>query len=222
MLECSDFDDWTPWRPSGHLQCLEDNSYQASGDLLNKHGHTKREWLHFHLARKGPGDIREHSIGFPVRSPLPMVEPYNNGSGWLVALLTQHCQWAHHFCKHVYPTFYSAPEVKYEFYENIDATIRSIPKWEQLVVLGDFNARLGADNGSWPPCLSYFGTVKVNENGQRLLELCYYHDLCITNSFFSTKPQLKVSWRHSLSKQWHQLDIMIRCTCIKYVFLTLV
>ncbi|XP_037803947.1 uncharacterized protein LOC119598372 [Penaeus monodon] len=28
----------------------------------------------------------------------------------------------------------------------------------------------------------------MNENGQRLLELCCYHDLCITNTFFATKP----------------------------------
>ena len=45
-----------------------------------------------------------------------------------------------------------------------------------------------------------------------------YYDLCITNSYFKTKPQHKVSWRHPRSKHWHQLDlILVRRTAIKNV-----
>ncbi|XP_037804507.1 uncharacterized protein LOC119598887 [Penaeus monodon] len=49
----------------------------------------------------------------------------------------------------------------------------------------------------------------MNENGQRVLELCSYHDLCITNMFFATKPHRRVSWRHPRSRHWHQLDLVI-------------
>ena len=49
----------------------------------------------------------------------------------------------------------------------------------------------------------------MNDIGQRLLELCTFHDLCITNSFFRTKPQHNVSWRHPRSKHWHQLDLIL-------------
>ena len=60
----------------------------------------------------------------------------------------------------------------------------------------------------------------MDENGQRLLELCTFHDQCISNSFH-TKPQHKVSWRHPRSKHWHQLDlILVRCAAIKNVFYT--
>ncbi|KAG6936248.1 craniofacial development protein 2, partial [Chelydra serpentina] len=62
---------------------------------------------------------------------------------------------------------------------------------------------------------------EMNENGQQLLELCSYHDLSITNSFFQTKPQHKVSWRHPRSMHWHQLDlIIIRRSALKCVLLT--
>ena len=62
---------------------------------------------------------------------------------------------------------------------------------------------------------------KMKENGQQLLELCIFHYLCITNSFFRTKPQHKVSWRHPRSKHWHQLDlILIRRADIKNVLYT--
>ncbi|XP_047485900.1 uncharacterized protein LOC125036983 [Penaeus chinensis] len=61
----------------------------------------------------------------------------------------------------------------------------------------------------------------MNDNGQRLLELCTYHNLCVTNSFFRTKPQHKVSWRHPRSKHWHQLDlILVRRAALKNVLHT--
>ena len=61
----------------------------------------------------------------------------------------------------------------------------------------------------------------MNENGQQLLKLCVFHNLCITNSFFKTKPQHKVSWRHPHSKHWHQLDlILVRHAAIKNVLHT--
>ena len=49
----------------------------------------------------------------------------------------------------------------------------------------------------------------MNENGQRLLELCCFHRLCVTNTFFQNKTHHKASWRHPRSKHWHQLDLII-------------
>ncbi|XP_030839694.1 uncharacterized protein LOC100887870 [Strongylocentrotus purpuratus] len=71
---------------------------------------------------------------------------------------------------------------------------------------------LGTDHDSWPKCIGRFGIGKLNENVQRLLEVCTYHDLCITNTFFFTKPCHKVSWRHPRSHHWHQLDLVITQT----------
>ena len=94
------------------------------------------------------------------------------------------------------PTLSTTPDAKDMFYENLASIIRNIPSKEQVVVLGDFNARVSADHDSWPSCLGQFGVGKMNKTGQRLLELCTFYDLCITNSFFRTKPQQNVSWRH--------------------------
>ena len=49
----------------------------------------------------------------------------------------------------------------------------------------------------------------MNENGQRLLPLCSYHSVCITNSFFLTKTCHKVCARHTRSHHWHQLDVTV-------------
>ena len=45
--------------------------------------------------------------------------------------------------------------------------------------------------------------------------------VCVTNSFFQTKPQHRVSWCHPRPKHWHQLDmILIRRSNIKLVQIT--
>lgn len=70
-------------------------------------------------------------------------------------------------------------------------------------------------------CFRHFGVGKINKNGQCLLEFCSYHGLCMTNSYFQMKPQHKVSWCDSRSKDWHQLDmILIRWVNLEIVLLT--
>ena len=97
------------------------------------------------------------------------------------------------------------PESFQHFYTTTEifvAIIPSIPSKEQLVFLGDFKARVGADNDTWPSCLGLFGVGRMNENGQHLLDLCTYHKLC--NAYFKTKPQHKASRRHPRSKHRDQ------------------
>ena len=49
----------------------------------------------------------------------------------------------------------------------------------------------------------------MNENKQRLLELCEIHGLAITNTLYSVRPIQNVSWRHPRSAHWYQLDFVI-------------
>ena len=107
------------------------------------------------------------------------------------------------------PTLQSPVETKDQFYELLDSAVKKIPKSEQVFLLGDFNARVGADQEAWPSVLGHHGVGKMNDNGQRLLELCCFHKLCVTNTFFQNKACHKVSWRHPRSRHWHQLDLVI-------------
>lgn len=105
-------------------------------------------------------------------------------------------------------TLASTSDEKYQFYENLASIIGSIPSKEQIVLLGDFNARVGGDHDLLPSSLGHFGVGKMNENGQHL-GLCTFHNLCIASSYFKTKPQHKLSWRHPRSKHRHQLDLIL-------------
>ncbi|XP_060083367.1 uncharacterized protein LOC132562631 [Ylistrum balloti] len=54
-----------------------------------------------------------------------------------------------------------------------------------------------------------------------ILELCTFHELCVTKTYFSTKLNHRVSWRHPRSKHFHQLDhVLTRRRSLKHVLVT--
>lgn len=107
------------------------------------------------------------------------------------------------------PTLTSPDEDKEQFYEHFDQVIRSTSQSDKLVVLGDFNARIGKDPGSWEGVLGRHGVGKVNDNGLLLLSKCAEHSLCITNTLFRMADKYKTTWMHPRSKHWHMIDFVI-------------
>ena len=103
-------------------------------------------------------------------------------------------------------TLGASEDIKDHFYVELDSLIGKIPKVEPLILLGDLNARVSSDHQSWPSCIGHHGTGRMNDNGQRLLELCSFQSLCVTNTFFQLKHQHKVSWKHTRSHKWHQQE----------------
>ena len=40
---------------------------------------------------------------------------------------------------------------------------------EYIYLLGDFNARVGAEHNTWPTCIGHHGVGKIYENGRDFL-----------------------------------------------------
>ena len=99
--------------------------------------------------------------------------------------------------------------MKDQFYIVLDDTIGMLTPDEHIYLLGDFNVRIGAEHNTWPTCIGHHGVGKINENGERLLELCCNRNLCVTNTYFQVKQKHRVSRMHHRSRQWHQLDLVI-------------
>ena len=102
----------------------------------------------------------------------------------------------------------SSDEIIMSFYSALEDAIRSVPKEEKLVILGDFNARVGREHDTWE-ALGRFGIGKMNSNGLHLLQLCTHFNLAITNTFFRQKQRHKVTWIHPRSKHGHLIDFII-------------
>ena len=142
-------------------------------------------------------------------SLLTGIEPSVNGSACIITIQLSTRAGRANIMSVNESTLCSTADSKDQFYEELDVAIGNIPKTEQLYILGDFNTRVGAHHEAWPTCLGHHGMGKMNENEQRLLELCCHHGLSITNTFFGNKPWHKVSWRHPRWGHWHQLDLVI-------------
>ena len=181
---------------------------------LAETGSLREKDFTFFWRGKAADETREYGVGFAVKnSLLNMIEPGEVGTERILTLRLHTTDGPVSLISVYAPTLHSTQEAKDEFYDQLQSVIQKIPTTESLLLLGDFNARVGVDHASWPRCLGRFGIGNMNENGQRLLELCTLHDLCITNTFFQTKPQHKVSWRHPRSKRWHQLDLILTRRC---------
>ena len=100
-------------------------------------------------------------------------------------------------------------EFKDKFYNDLDSVICAAPRTDKLILLGDFNARVGTDHQTWEGVIRFEGVEKCNINGLLLLRKCAEHDLLITNTVFRLPTRRKTSWMHPRSKQWHLIDYVI-------------
>ena len=153
---------------------------------------------------------RLHGAGFAIRNTLinSITTPIGVSERIMTLRLNTKSGFMSIICVYA-PTLTSKADDKSAFYEALQAVIDKVPSGEDLVILGDFNARVGADHSVWPNCIGQFGIGSINDNGQRLLELCSQNTLCITNTFFGVKDRHKVSWRHPRSGHWHQIDHIV-------------
>ncbi|XP_035672024.1 uncharacterized protein LOC118413014 [Branchiostoma floridae] len=107
------------------------------------------------------------------------------------------------------PTLQADPATKETFYTELRSLLANVNEADKILVLGDFNARVGRDHEVWPGALGRHGVGNCNDNGRLLLELCAERGLSITNTLFQQKARFKTTWRHPRSKHWHLLDYIL-------------
>ncbi|BHF67756.1 hypothetical protein SprV_0301078500 [Sparganum proliferum] len=107
------------------------------------------------------------------------------------------------------PPMTSPDAARDKFYENLHALLATVSNADKLIVLGDFNARVGADHAVWRGVLGPHGLRGSNDNGLLLLRTCAEHRPILTNTFFCLLEREKATWRHPRSCQWHLLDYVL-------------
>ena len=107
------------------------------------------------------------------------------------------------------PTMTNPDEVKDKFYGDLDNIISATPRTDKLILLCDFNARVGTDYRPWEGVIGSEGVGKCNSNDVLLLRKCAEHDMLITNTVFKLPNRIKTSWMHPRSKHWHLIDYVI-------------
>jgi len=68
------------------------------------------------------------------------------------------------------------------FYEKLQETLDTLPKGDILVVIGDFNSKVG--EGAVKGIVYEAWFIERNEAGDKLVEFCAANDLMISNTWF--------------------------------------
>ena len=178
----------------------------------------------FFLKGKPAGDKHYHGVGFAIRSKLVRHLQGNFPVGINERLMTMSLPLEGSTLSLISayaPTLPQCDDIKESFYASLRDAINAVPSSHKLLVLGDFNARVGTDHTSWDSILGRHGVGNENSNGTLLLSLCSQNELCITNTFFQQANRYKTTWMHPGSKKWHLIDYVItRRRDIKDVFHT--
>ncbi|XP_072377962.1 uncharacterized protein [Diabrotica undecimpunctata] len=81
---------------------------------------------------------------------------------------------------------------KDEFFEKLNDIITNIGKSRELIILGDLNSRVGQRINS--KVIGPYGEINLNDNGERLIQVCQSHTLRIMNGFYKHKDIHKYTW----------------------------
>ena len=103
------------------------------------------------------------------------------------------------------------------FYTLLQATVSNAPKKDRVIIIGDFNACIGADTDQWGSVISHFGPREQNTNGIRLLDLCTTHGLLISNTWFQHKQIHQLTWfpNGNRARPGHMYDHVVISRCLR-------
>ncbi|KAI5692853.1 hypothetical protein M8J75_002370 [Diaphorina citri] len=107
--------------------------------------------------------------------------------------------------------------VKDEFFDTLQRTIDEATQ-ENLILIGDFNGRVGNQADLWQGVIGPNGEDHVNNNGERLLELCICNSLAIVNTKFKHKDVHKFTRSEPSRNEKSIIDYaIIKSANMKYV-----
>ena len=105
-------------------------------------------------------------------------------------------------------TSYSDDQVE-DFYATLQTKIDAAPKQDIIIIMGDWNAKVGKDHETWGPTIGKFGYGELNDKGERLLYFCKENSLIVSNTLFKHKPSRKWTWTSSDHKSNNMNDLIL-------------
>ena len=93
------------------------------------------------------------------------------------------------------------------FYEDLQDLLELAPKKDVLVIIGDWNAKVGCQE--IPGVTGKFGLGVKNEAEQRLIELCQENALVIANTISQQHKRRLYTWTSPDGQHRNQIDYIL-------------
>ena len=104
------------------------------------------------------------------------------------------------------PTNDAMDEEKDEFYNQVQDTVSSCNRNDMIVVVGDWNAKVGNNNTNRKELIGKFGIGIMNDNEERLCDFCSANGFIISGTIFPYKDIHKLTWRSPDGRTVNQID----------------
>lgn len=97
-----------------------------------------------------------------------------------------------------------------DFYDTLQSTITAAPPKACIVLMGDFNAKVGDLKCATPGIMGNFGFGHSNLRGEQLINFCGICNLVIANTLFKQKKENRCwTWESPDGKVHSQIDYII-------------
>ncbi len=97
-----------------------------------------------------------------------------------------------------------------DFYDALQATITAAPLGACIVLMGDFNAKVGDSKCATAGTIGKFGYGKSNLRGEQLINFCGINNLVIANTLFKQKKENRYwTWESPGGTVHNQIDYII-------------
>ena len=108
------------------------------------------------------------------------------------------------------PTNEAEVEAKDDFYDQLQKGIDNVPKHDILVLMGDWNAKVGERQFGEEGVMGKEALKSVrNDNGERFVEFCPTNGLVITSTSFPHKDINKYTWTSPDGRIRNQIDHVV-------------
>ncbi|CAK1555912.1 unnamed protein product [Leptosia nina] len=94
-----------------------------------------------------------------------------------------------------------------DFYKSIEDALKTAHK--NLILMGDFNAKIGHPQKEKSLVMKKFGYGKRNDRGQRLIDFAFENKLTIINTCFKKKPNRRWTWKSPNGSYRNEIDFIL-------------
>ena len=104
------------------------------------------------------------------------------------------------------PTNEADEEDKDDWYEELQQAVSKVPQHDMLLIMGDMNAKVGADNTDCDRAMGKHGCGVMNDNGERLIGFCLENNCVIGGTIFPHRNIHKLTWKSPDGSTVNQID----------------
>jgi len=105
------------------------------------------------------------------------------------------------------PTTAATDEEMERFYQDLSQAVKQVPKGDMLLVMGDFNAKVGRrEPSAVSSAVGLYGLGETIEASEQLEDFCLEHELALANTMFKQHPRWLYTWTSPDGNTPNQID----------------